>query len=109
MPRGHPVPDFSDEIVGRIHAAEQLAAIRQAFGSLRRQEQEVFALCVWSGLDHAEAAQALGVAVGTVRSRLSRARKKLEKLAEERQRASGWRQVKGDHDSVVRSVGEESR
>ena len=109
MPRSLPVPDFSDEIVGRIDAAEQLAAIRQAFGSLRRQEQEVFALCVWSGLDHAEAAQALGVAVGTVRSRLSRARKKLEKLAVERQRASGWRQVKGDHDSVVRSVGEENR
>ncbi|MEV7805200.1 sigma factor [Microbispora sp. NPDC088329] len=34
MPRSHPVPDFSDEIIGRIEAAEQLAAIRQAYGSL---------------------------------------------------------------------------
>ncbi|CAG6392285.1 hypothetical protein SCOCK_160067 [Actinacidiphila cocklensis] len=44
---------------------------------LRRGEREVFALCVWSGLDYREAASALGVPVGTVRSRLSRARRKL--------------------------------
>jgi RNA polymerase sigma-70 factor (ECF subfamily) len=48
---------------------------------LRRGEQEVLALCVWSGLDYAAAAQALGVPVGTVRSRLSRARARLAKLA----------------------------
>ncbi|UNT00829.1 sigma-70 region 4 domain-containing protein [Streptomyces tubbatahanensis] len=34
----------------------------------------VLLLCVWAGLDYAEAAEALGVPVGTVRSRLSRAR-----------------------------------
>jgi len=48
---------------------------------LRRGEQEVLALCVWSGLDYTAAAHALGVPVGTVRSRLSRARAKLAKLA----------------------------
>jgi RNA polymerase sigma factor (sigma-70 family) len=110
MPRGDRIPDFTDEIVGRIEAAERLAAVRRAFGALRRHEQEVFALCVWSGLDHAEAAEALGVAVGTVRSRLSRARKKLEKLAaEERERPAARRQVTGDHEHVVRSVREERR
>jgi hypothetical protein len=40
------------------------------------------ALCVWSGLGYAEAAEALGIPVGTVRSRLSRARAKLGKLTE---------------------------
>jgi RNA polymerase sigma-70 factor (ECF subfamily) len=39
----------------------------------------VLALCVWSGLNYAEAAEALGVPVGTVRSRLSRARRKLQR------------------------------
>jgi RNA polymerase sigma-70 factor (ECF subfamily) len=44
---------------------------------------------VWSGLDYAQAAQALGVPVGTVRSRLSRARTRLWKLTEERLREEG--------------------
>jgi RNA polymerase sigma-70 factor (ECF subfamily) len=50
---------------------------------LRRQEREVLSLCVWSGLDYQQTADALGIAVGTVRSRLSRARRKLAQLAEE--------------------------
>jgi RNA polymerase sigma-70 factor (ECF subfamily) len=49
---------------------------------LRRSEREVFTMCVWSGLGYAEAAAALGVPVGTVRSRLSRARTRLRKLAD---------------------------
>lgn len=102
MPRGEAVPDFTEEIVDRIEAAERLDAIQKVFGSLRRTEREVFALCVWAGLDHAEAAQALGVAVGTVRSRLSRARKRLEKLVAEWQRAAGRRQVK-DATATTRS------
>ncbi|NJP93750.1 RNA polymerase sigma factor [Nonomuraea sp. FMUSA5-5] len=77
MPRGDVVPDFADEVVGRIDDAERLAAVRTAYDGLRRQEQDVFALCVWAGLDYAQAAHALGIPVGTVRSRLSRARKKL--------------------------------
>ncbi|WP_327587717.1 RNA polymerase sigma factor [Nonomuraea sp. NBC_00507] len=77
LPRGEGVPDFAEEVVSRIDDAERLAAVRQAYGKLRRAEQDVFALCVWAGLDYAQAAEALGIPVGTVRSRLSRARKKL--------------------------------
>ncbi|MGW4956228.1 RNA polymerase sigma factor [Nonomuraea sp. NPDC004186] len=82
LPRGEQVPDFADEVVGRIDDAGRLAAVRQAYGRLRRQEQDVFALCVWAGLDYAQAAEALGIPVGTVRSRLSRARKKLATAGE---------------------------
>ncbi|MFC4013219.1 RNA polymerase sigma factor [Nonomuraea purpurea] len=82
MPRDEAVPDFADEVVGRIDDAERLAAVRQAYGRLRRHEQDVFALCVLAGLDYAQAAEALGIPVGTVRSRLSRARKRLAAAGE---------------------------
>jgi RNA polymerase sigma factor (sigma-70 family) len=93
MPRGASVSDFADEVIGRIDDAERLSAIKQAYGKLRRQEQDVFALCVWAGLDYAQAAEALGIPVGTVRSRLSRARKKLAEMGE---LPTTTRQVIGD-------------
>lgn len=83
-PAPEPVPDFAEETAGRLDDARTLGAVREVYGRLRRAEREVLALCVWSGLDYAEAAQALGVPVGTVRSRLSRARARLRRLVEER-------------------------
>ncbi|MER7688830.1 RNA polymerase sigma factor [Streptomyces sp. NPDC097610] len=77
------VPDFAEALVGRIEDTERLAAARAAVGRLRRPEREVFALCVWSGLSYAAAGEALGVPASTVRSRLSRARARLRRLAEE--------------------------
>jgi RNA polymerase sigma-70 factor, ECF subfamily len=47
---------------------------------LPRREQEVFALCAWAGLGYEDAAIALRIPVGTVRSRLSRARARLREL-----------------------------
>ena len=78
LPRAQAVPDFAEEVAGRLDDAARLEAVHAALGRLRRAERDVLALCVWSGLDYAEAAQALGVPVGTVRSRLSRARRKLQ-------------------------------
>ncbi|WP_060903771.1 RNA polymerase sigma factor [Streptomyces europaeiscabiei] len=82
-PAPDPVADFADETAGRLDDARRLAAVRQVYGRLRRGEREVLALCVWSGLDYGQAAEALGVPVGTVRSRLSRARARLGRLTEE--------------------------
>ncbi|MFD9126273.1 RNA polymerase sigma factor [Kitasatospora sp. NPDC059571] len=80
LPPREPIPDFADEVVGRITDADTAAAAVQALGQLRRGEREVFMLVVWSGLGYAEAAQALGIPVGTVRSRLSRARDRIRKI-----------------------------
>ncbi|MFH8336843.1 RNA polymerase sigma factor [Streptomyces sp. AM6-12] len=77
------VEDFAARAAGRIDDARRLRAVHAALGRLRRQEREVLALCVWSGLDYQQTAEALGIAVGTVRSRLSRARKKLARFADE--------------------------
>jgi RNA polymerase sigma-70 factor, ECF subfamily len=83
LPPPPSVPDFADELAGRIDDAAQLREVGHALARLRRGEREVLALCVWSGLDYTQAAVALGVPIGTVRSRLSRARRKLQKLVTE--------------------------
>ncbi|MFD5085192.1 RNA polymerase sigma factor [Kitasatospora sp. NPDC058201] len=82
MPIPEPDPDFADELVGRLADHEQLLAAKAALEKLRRGEREVFSLCVWAGLTYPEAAKALGIPVGTVRSRLSRARTRLRALAD---------------------------
>ncbi|MFJ3215697.1 RNA polymerase sigma factor [Kitasatospora sp. NPDC086801] len=92
MPLAEPAPDFADEVVGRLADRDQLLAARAALEKLRRGEREVFSLCVWAGLSYPEAAEALGIPVGTVRSRLSRARTRLRDLADkELRRASKTR------------------
>lgn len=87
LPSGGAVPDFADEVAQRMVDGEQLAAARRALEKLRLPEREVFTLCVWEGLDSTAAAEALGVPVGTVRSRLHRARKRLRKLTEDELKA----------------------
>ncbi|BFV55579.1 hypothetical protein KCMC57_up06830 [Kitasatospora sp. CMC57] len=101
MPPPEPSPDFADELVGRLADHEQLLAARTALERLRRGEREVFALCVWAGLSYPEAAAALGIPVGTVRSRLSRARTRLRALAEKE-----LRRAARDHPEPLRAVGQ---
>ncbi|MDL5203083.1 RNA polymerase sigma factor [Streptomyces sp. ALI-76-A] len=98
LPRDETVRDFADEVAGRLDDTARLADVRTALAKLRRTEREVLALCVWSGLDYRAAAEALGVPVGTVRSRLSRARTKLAKHMEPPE-AHG--QMKGDRGTAV--------
>ncbi|WP_167736070.1 RNA polymerase sigma factor [Nocardioides sp. 503] len=74
------VADFADETAGRLDDARLLERTRAAMAALTRPELEVVTLCVWSELTYAEAAEALGVPVGTVRSRLNRARRRLRTL-----------------------------
>ncbi len=72
--------DFAGDVVDR-HAAE--VAMRRILSLVRQlpeRERRVIELCVWDGLSYEEAATALGVPIGTVRSRLSRGRKRLRAL-----------------------------
>ncbi|MEW2515543.1 sigma-70 family RNA polymerase sigma factor [Streptomyces sp. NPDC046870] len=76
------VPDHAEEVTAQIDDQRELAVALRALASLRRPEREVIALCVGEGLDYEAAAKALGIPVGTVASRLSRARRKLRSLAD---------------------------
>ncbi len=113
LPPAATAPDFADELAGRIDDAARLETVRKAMARLRRGEQDVVALCVWSGLGYATAAEALGVPVGTVRSRLSRARRKLgkltaaaqppENLTSERELRRGAEQLEGSRANAARN------
>jgi RNA polymerase sigma-70 factor (ECF subfamily) len=103
LPPQDSVPDFADEMAERLDATAELRRMRDALAALRRSEREVIALCVWSELDYAEAAAALGVPVGTVKSRLSRARQKLKRLAAAQEPVIRRGHVADDREIAVRS------
>ncbi|MFJ9038658.1 RNA polymerase sigma factor [Streptomyces sp. NPDC102406] len=96
QPRPADVADFAPEVAGRIDDARRLAAVQSSLDRLRRHEREVLTLCVWSGLDYRQTAEALGVPVGTVRSRLARARAKLARFADEAQENPEPRAARGE-------------
>jgi RNA polymerase sigma factor (sigma-70 family) len=57
--------------------------VLRAIARLPKRKQDVLALCSWAGLSYEDAARALGLPIGTVRSRLSRGRRRLRELAAE--------------------------
>ena len=71
------VADFAGDVDERVDDERQMRAALRALQKLPRADQDVLALCVWEELTYEQAALALGVPVGTVRSRLSRARARL--------------------------------
>ena len=117
LPAPPAVPDFADDLAAQLDDAARLREVLAALGTLRQDERDVIALCVWSGLGYGDAARVLGVPVGTVRSRLSRARRKLRKLAAhdgdldgpDQEPRVGCGQIEGDRENAVRPVQEETR
>lgn len=83
LPHDAHEPDPADEVAHRLDDLRRLDAVRSAYERLRPADQEVLTLCVVGGLDYASAAVAMGVPVGTVRSRLSRARARLASLVDD--------------------------
>ncbi|ROR90997.1 RNA polymerase sigma factor [Nocardioides aurantiacus] len=73
-------PDLAEEVATRVDSSAQLRRTQAALSLLKTHELEVLVLCVWSGLSIGEVANALGVPPGTVRSRLSRTRRRLRAL-----------------------------
>ena len=80
LPAAQPTPDFAQEAAERLDDERRMREVLDAVRALPRHDQEVLALCAWEGLSYEDAAWALEVPVGTVRSRLSRARARLTAL-----------------------------
>jgi RNA polymerase sigma factor (sigma-70 family) len=71
---------FADDLAARLDAQVQMQRVLAAVAALPEEQRDVVALCLWCELSYDEAAHALHVPVGTVRSRLSRARRALREL-----------------------------
>lgn len=76
-------------LLAELTQKEAIEGLRRAVAALPPAYREVVVLCDLEELDYAQAAQTIGCAIGTVRSRLHRARALLsEKWHQERQSGS---------------------
>lgn len=70
-------PDWSGDVVDRLAATDEHRAVSEALSRLGDVDRDVLLLHAWADLSHAQIADALDVEIGTVKSRLSRARARL--------------------------------
>jgi RNA polymerase sigma factor (sigma-70 family) len=76
-----PPADLADDVSVTLDASDRWRCVAEAVTSLPEPERDALILHVWEGLAYQEVADALDVPVGTVRSRLHRARQRLRELA----------------------------
>ncbi|WP_240617179.1 RNA polymerase sigma factor [Nocardioides speluncae] len=84
LPRERDVPDHADGVATRVDDERRMSELLAAIRELPQRDQDVLVLVAWSGLSYEQAAAALDVPIGTVRSRLARARKRLAAITEKR-------------------------
>lgn len=92
-------PNFTERSDERLDDEQRMLGALDLLAQLPAREQEVFALCAWMELTYEDAALALGVPGGTIRSRLSRARKRIRELVA----ASGHEE---DRTATVKEAGQ---
>lgn len=77
LPEPAAATDIAHEVTEKYEQREEEQCIRTAFYKLNAAGRDVLTLCVIQELSLSQAASALGVPEGTVKSRLSRAKAKL--------------------------------
>ena len=70
-------PGVIDAVGSRIDAEREIQALAGSLKRLRRGDRDVLLLHAWTDLDYQGIADSLGIPIGTVRSRLNRARRQL--------------------------------
>jgi RNA polymerase sigma-70 factor (ECF subfamily) len=80
LARQQPADDPADRVAGTIDARQLWPRVAEAVAGLPEDERDALLLYAWEQLSYEEVADALGVPVGTVRSRLNRARVRLREL-----------------------------
>ena len=75
LPVEAPVPGHADDVADRVSAQAARAQLADALAALAGRDRDVLLLAAWADLSYEEIAAALAIPVGTVRSRLFRARR----------------------------------
>ena len=89
------VPSTGDNPVGHAVAAETRRLVREAITALPLRYREVLTLRELEGLSYNEIASVLQISIGTVESRLHRARAKLKRRLEQHARRSNSLETPG--------------
>ncbi|MFC6080084.1 RNA polymerase sigma factor [Sphaerisporangium aureirubrum] len=76
------VAAVDERVIARVSAVATRRSLAAALARLTPGERDVLLLIAWGDLTYEKAARALAVPVGTVRSRLSRARRKVARTLE---------------------------
>lgn len=67
-----------------MERSERAAAVREAIASLRADHREILVLREMQGYSYTEIAEMLGIELGTVKSRINRARIQVKEFLETR-------------------------
>ncbi|MBR7833757.1 RNA polymerase sigma factor [Actinospica durhamensis] len=82
IPPPEPENDPAETVALRVDAERRARVLVSVLSRLAREDREVLELAATERLSHAEIGMALGIPVGTVKSRLSRARRRLAERME---------------------------
>ncbi|HMK93570.1 MAG TPA: RNA polymerase sigma factor [Thermoleophilia bacterium] len=72
-----PTEDHAEAAIGRMEAALLGPTLARALAGIPEGDRDALLLMAWNDLTYAEVAEALDIPIGTVRSRISRARLRL--------------------------------
>jgi RNA polymerase sigma factor (sigma-70 family) len=74
------VPGHADQVVADVTAQAMRSLLDEALAALPAGDRDVLLLIAWEQLTYQEVSRALAIPVGTVRSRLNRARTKVRQV-----------------------------
>jgi RNA polymerase sigma-70 factor, ECF subfamily len=69
-----------EEVEDQLDARSAISIVTRGLAGLPSDQRDALLLHIWAGLDYGGVAAALGIPIGTVRSRISRARHRLREL-----------------------------
>jgi RNA polymerase sigma factor (sigma-70 family) len=80
--RSNETSEAIDAVATTAQLDDEMQCVRRALAGLNDRHRQVLVLSAGLGLSYEDIAQTLGIRIGTVRSRLSRARRRLRELLE---------------------------